>query len=501
MKNMPNNPNTDKRETRKEKKEKQNELPYYGRSYHLGYDPETNDPMKYATFGDKLYDVFHKNPRVKSDFTQFAMGGMTPPQYEAEGGEVVDGGMPSAFGGGNISPNSSQSAMITGASHEQGGVEMSGGERVFSDRLNASKEFAPKSKKTYAQVANTLTKKIGDLEDKSKSSDRFAKETAKRMLPVYQSKLDKLFEEQEASKQQAFQKDYNQLQMKYGGDLTKYGLGGDIAAGLVGITGGALGTIPVVGDMAQKGLYALNDRLDPNMTDQSKSIRGFGQAAGGIATGAITGNLAGGIGQAAQGIGTGINEGTDGEYSDIVDPLTGLAGMAGKFMAYGGKLPKFDDGGNPPYSVDNPPTYREWLATRPDLTSGELEVYQDYISNPDMVSQFNPENIYRGNSGIGSEYPYVEPGMASQYNQSQTQLRPGTPAPIQSEMYKDYSTTGTLTDTGAYEKPAPTNTEKTITNDPNQEKSVSENPQMGGGNQPSTLQDLLYKGAAYAPTI
>jgi hypothetical protein len=339
-------------------------------------------------------------------------------------------------------------------------------------------------KQTYAQVADKLTKKIGELEKKLKSSDRFARATAQEMLPRYQEKLDALFQQQEAQKQQSLQQDMQKLQMKYGGDLTKYGIGGDIAAGLVGLTGGALGTIPVVGDMAQKGLYSLHDKLDNNLTDQEKSIRGFGAAAGGIGAAAITGNPKAAIGAIGD-----IQEGI--QYGTTENPMA---------YASGGLLPKYDNGGNPPYSVDNPPTYREWLATRPDLTSGELEIYQDYISNPDMVSQFNPDNIYRGNSGIGSEYPYVEPGMASQYNQSQTQLRPGTPAPLQSDMYKDYSTNGTPTNTGAFLKEAPINNNPTI-NEPGQEKSLSENPSVSGNSKSSPLQDLLYKGAAYAPTI
>lgn len=405
----------------------------------------------------KMNNNYNTYPDFESLYA-LALGGVPPSKYEAEGGEVVDGGIPTAFSGGNISPNSSQAAMINGDSHEQGGVEMSGGARVFSDRLKVSKEFAPKSKKTYAQVANTLTKKVGELEDKLKSSDRFAKETAKRMLPMYQTKLDKLFEEQEATKQATFQKDYNQLQMKYGGDLTKYGLGGDIAGGLVGIAGGALGSIPVVGDMAQKGLYTLNEKLDPNMTDQSKSIRGFGAAAGGIGTAALTGNP-----KAAMGAIGDIQEGI--EYGTTENPMG---------YAYGGRLPKMGLGGEPILPGET------WLQYSQRVPNADLNFFNQSLADP--------------NNNI-------------QYQQSQSDLR-GKQSPIQSALQKDFAANGVAQSDNSYLKQGAIYTPQTPYTEPNfngnesQNKSGNTEGSQGntsGSNGP--LSDLLYKGAAYAPTI
>jgi hypothetical protein len=167
------------------------------------------------------------------EYTQFQFGGspmmMGQPQYEAEGGEVVTGGQPQAMANGQAIPTSSQSATIQGPSHEQGGVDMSGGERVYSDALKVPLSFSKEigyTGKTYANIADKITKKIGKLEEQLKSGDSFAKESAKQSIPKLQEKLDTLFTHQETTKQASFQKDYSKLQMKYGGMLPKYVLGG-----------------------------------------------------------------------------------------------------------------------------------------------------------------------------------------------------------------------------------------------------------------------------------
>ncbi len=63
------------------------------------------------------------------------------PVYEAEGGEVIDGGNPNTLNGGRISPNSSTSGKIIGNSHSNGGVKMTGGEKIYSDRLTVDASF------------------------------------------------------------------------------------------------------------------------------------------------------------------------------------------------------------------------------------------------------------------------------------------------------------------------------------------------------------------------
>jgi len=81
-----------------------------------------------------------------------AMGGLVNPDYIAEGEEVVDfgpGNVPQAGKFGTLSRLSSNTAKINGDSHDDpsGGVEMTGGDRVFSDRLPLPSGFISKLRK------------------------------------------------------------------------------------------------------------------------------------------------------------------------------------------------------------------------------------------------------------------------------------------------------------------------------------------------------------------
>ena len=71
-------------------------------------------------------------------------------------------------------------------------------------------------KLTYAQVADKITKKIGKLEEDIKNGDRFAKASAKKMLPRLEAKKEQLFQHQEQSKQAAFEQEQGALMQKYG---------------------------------------------------------------------------------------------------------------------------------------------------------------------------------------------------------------------------------------------------------------------------------------------
>jgi len=108
------------------------------------YDPatETLDIRQRGYMGSNPF------PFYKEDLTQdYAYGGCAPkmgaggPVYEAEGGEVIDGGNPATLQGGHISPNSSNSGKIVGNSHGNGGVKMTGGEKIYSDRLTVDTSF------------------------------------------------------------------------------------------------------------------------------------------------------------------------------------------------------------------------------------------------------------------------------------------------------------------------------------------------------------------------
>jgi hypothetical protein len=91
------------------------------------------------------------NKNKSYQIPKYFSGGPVP-QYEAEGGEVVDGGIPTAFNG-NVTTNSSNAGKFQGPTHEQGGIpigpnaEVEGGETraedyIFSDRIKVGKEEA-----------------------------------------------------------------------------------------------------------------------------------------------------------------------------------------------------------------------------------------------------------------------------------------------------------------------------------------------------------------------
>jgi len=150
--------------------------------------------------------------------------------------------------------------------------------------------------------------------------------------------------------------------------LPEYNLGGDILAGGAGVLGGALGTIPGVGGMLQKGVYGLHGAIDKSLSPSELAARGFGQAAGGIATGAATGNVQGAIKQGARGLqqGIGATEGFNGNVQTVADPILGMAGQMSGFM-------NFQNGG----PIEPPATRQDSL----NLLQREQEVaeyFKDY---------------------------------------------------------------------------------------------------------------------------
>lgn len=81
-----------------------------------------------------------------------SLGGYTTPQYEAEGNEVIEHSAnlfkkPKVFSGGNLKKLSNTTSVIEGKSHAEGGIPMSGGERIFSDKLPAPIQLLKLSKK------------------------------------------------------------------------------------------------------------------------------------------------------------------------------------------------------------------------------------------------------------------------------------------------------------------------------------------------------------------
>lgn len=81
----------------------------------------------------------------------FKFGGKPNPQYEAEGNEVIEHSAnpfekPKTIGG-KLERLSNTTSKIKGKSHAEGGIPMSGGDRIFSDRLPAPIQFLKQAKK------------------------------------------------------------------------------------------------------------------------------------------------------------------------------------------------------------------------------------------------------------------------------------------------------------------------------------------------------------------
>ena len=149
--------------------------------------------------------------------SKFADGGELP-QYEVEGGEVVQGDAQLQ----SSKKIASDLHHVTGATHEEGGVVGQGGERVFSNRLNIPVELLAVLRKskikadplsTYADVAANIGKMKGKFESKLGSYKPRTVNTGKLMLERVDGLLDMVFNTQEQSKLPVFAK---------GGKLPKY---------------------------------------------------------------------------------------------------------------------------------------------------------------------------------------------------------------------------------------------------------------------------------------
>ena len=137
-------------------------------------------------------------------------GAIQNPQYEAEGGEVIQADGMQIHGGGN-NPNldyyTEGAAIIKGADHAEdsddpkSGVKMSSSGstdgRIFSKRLKN-----PATKKPFAEDADKLLKKVSKYDKvlKDKNSEAIARKTAQIMSDKYNALLDELFETQEEFK-------------------------------------------------------------------------------------------------------------------------------------------------------------------------------------------------------------------------------------------------------------------------------------------------------------
>lgn len=121
--------------------------------------------------------------------------------------------------GGNFEPVASDTQVVDGNTHEQGGVSVGGNEvennevmkqqgdgstNVYSDRLEVEKGV------TFAQKAAEIAKRKGKYEEKLEDSSIFVKGTARREIQKLDADLQRLFMQQEMKKQEMGIPDPNQ---------------------------------------------------------------------------------------------------------------------------------------------------------------------------------------------------------------------------------------------------------------------------------------------------
>ena len=133
-----------------------------------------------------------------------------------------------------------------------------------------------------------------------------------------------------------------QMSMRLGGNMyNRYDFGGSLGAGVAGVASGIAGSLlpGPLGTMATKGIDTLHGQLDKNITDEERSIAGFGKAAGAIGTGIATGgaSLSTGFNDITSGLGQGISniEGVDPKAAKLINGVAGIAGMVGGEMTDG----------------------------------------------------------------------------------------------------------------------------------------------------------------------
>jgi hypothetical protein len=144
------------------------------------------------------------------------------------------------------------------------------------------------------------------------------------------------------------QDDVNQY--RNGGEM--YGLGGDIGAGTAGVAKGIAGSLlpSPIGSMATQGIDTIHGTLDKDITDQERSIAGYGQAAGALGTAIATGGATTpqSIAVGAEGLGQGVSAGSpDSELAQQAGGIANLAGQFGGMVTGDPKVPvKMENGGN-----------------------------------------------------------------------------------------------------------------------------------------------------------
>ena len=222
------------------------------KQYEEGMRRQNRDMNRYMQNQSNSILAMYQPQGQAGQFGYYKFGGKIPkyalgtqidnPEYEAEKGEVVQGLD-------TILEQSEQLAsdiqLVEGNTHEEGGTLGTGGERVFTDRLNIAPELnnllvksglkIKDKNPTYATIAMEIGKLKGKFEEKVSTNDYIEKNTGNVMLGKMNNLLDLTFSIQEADKESKginnepnnngeIQENY----YKFGGRIPKYANGGSM---------------------------------------------------------------------------------------------------------------------------------------------------------------------------------------------------------------------------------------------------------------------------------
>ena len=207
---------------------------------------------------------------------------------------------------------------------------------------------------------------------------------------------------------------------KHNKTLLEYGLGGDIGAGLTGVLSGVAGSIlpGQLGSMASTGINKLGETIQGPLSNQEKSIRGYGQAAGAIGTGIVTGGstLTNSIDDIGSGLGQGISTGSpNSKLAQGVGTGLNVAGnVGGMFMGNKPKIaPMGMDVDIPPMAKNGGMMYPNGGTVTGNTYNDSLKMYNAGENQRKAFEALNYRPIPKGKSTEVSATDYFNNNMGN----------------------------------------------------------------------------------------
>ena len=207
---------------------------------------------------------------------------------------------------------------------------------------------------------------------------------------------------------------------KHNKTLLEYGLGGDIGAGLTGVLSGVAGSIlpGQLGSMASTGINKLGETIQGPLSNQEKSIRGYGQAAGALGTGIVTGGstLTNSIDDIGSGLGQGISTGSpNSKLAQGVGTGLNVAGnVGGMFMGNKPKIaPMGMDVDIPPMAKNGGMMYPNGGTVTGNTYNDSLKMYNAGENQRKAFEALNYRPIPKGKSTEVSATDYFNNNMGN----------------------------------------------------------------------------------------